>query len=203
MPTVPLTLEDGRFYEVDVSPVNCGVFLQQPAAPRLTAADDVLELVPTPYVRALGALFMIVGVILFVVAPLLPKDDSMPIALIVFASGATCISIGLLFFLLAKKVTFDRQRGLLRIASALSKQDYPLNQVIAIQAIFGGWHKMEDERTHIPSYQLNLVFDVPSSRRVVLVHHGARKSIEELASSIAAFLDVPVVQHTEVVDCRP
>ena len=101
MPTVPLTLEDGRFYEVDVSPVNCGVFLQQPAAPRLTAADDVLELVPTPYVRALGALFMIVGVILFVVAPLLPKDDSMPIALIVFASGATCISIGLLFFLLA------------------------------------------------------------------------------------------------------
>lgn len=99
-------------------------------------------------------------------------------------------------WLAPQRAVFDRQRGQLSRRYWFFRFRYPLNEIIAVQVIYGGRHKPAKSSSY-ETRELNLVLNNSYAHRVNLTNHADHSTTRSMATEIAQFLDVPVWDEFE------
>ena len=157
---------------------------------------DRLVLRATNFVRGLSiSFFVAAAVILLGWAQTNTLDESK-------ARGGRAMTGGL-FLVLAcgtwlapQRAVFDRRRGRLSRRYWFFRFSYPLEEIIAVQVIYGGRHKPANSSAY-ETRELNLVLNNSLARRVSLTNHTDHPTTRSMAIEIAKFLDVPVWDEFE------
>lgn len=99
-------------------------------------------------------------------------------------------------WLAPQRALFDRRRGQLSRRYWFFRFSYPLEEIIAVQVIYGGRHRLAKSSSY-ETRELNLVLNNSYARRVNLTNHSVHPTTRSMATEIAQFLDVPVWDEFE------
>jgi hypothetical protein len=154
-----------------------------------------LTIKPSLGTRVFGMAFLIVGLLplaFSVYRLLLNRHQTEYWVLAGF--GLIFFIAGLLVLVLPRRFDFDLDEGQMSLRRFLTRRTRPLTQILAIQAIHGGWHTFKTKgggTTSYCSYQLNLVLDDPQQPRMNLSNHSDWDWTWQSGNTLAEFLQIP------------
>ena len=124
--------------------------------------------------------------------------DSRLVGWILGGCGLAFLLVGLAIPLASSRWEFDVREGTARQRRfvGLRQRSWPLDQVLAVQLVEGGWHGQSDsEGSPYFTYQMNLVLNDESQPRINLTNHANWNATWTVASELAEFLKVPLLDE--------
>ena len=110
--------------------------------------------------------------------------------------------VGGALWLLPNGAVFDRQRGRLTLRRLLSIRHFPLQQILAVEVIDGGWHDPDDGAAYRTT-ELTLVLENAFARRLYLTNHADDRVTLAMAREIADFLNIPLRDDVKRDNVQP
>lgn len=176
--------------EVSTSPV-AGSSSRGAMQNLLRPSDDRLVLSTNWPIRIIAAALALVGITMLLGLWQVRSWEAADGRRVSGVMGSLMLLMGAGVWLAPQRAVFDRQIGKLWARRWWQREEYPLDQILAVQVIPGGRGRTVGWGTY-RTQELNLVLNNGYMRRLNLTNHGDDATTLRMAHAIGDFLRVPV-----------
>jgi hypothetical protein len=152
--------------------------------------EGLLQLLPAMFSlwagAATGPIFIVIGTVILL--------SGQWAGALFAAVGALGLLIFVLMMVFTKRVEFDRDSGTWSLRRGGTTRYRPLDSIVAVQVIDGGWHGGVDHGKYF-TYQLNLVIADPDEPRLNLTNVSNWEATWTIGSQLSEFLGVELLDQ--------
>jgi hypothetical protein len=185
---------------VSIEPLKSTSAANFPTVDLAQVGPDSMVLRPAFQTRIFAAFFMMVGLGFGGLLGFLAAQGQPLFYLAALSFPVPFLGIGLAVWI-SKCFEFNRATGLLSRKRGLSRREWPLSSIRALQIVYVPWESLRvwygwDTGPDLsPTWQLNLVLDNPQEQRLNLSEHTDKIATMVQAYRLAEFLGVPVLKQ--------